>query len=349
MEHIETRNAPTFGALVISLDFAIHWGVRYRYPARGTYAASLVGVRRVVPEMLRVFEEFDVAATWATVGFLFARSREELRQFSPDVRPSYSDASLSPYNEEIGDSESDDPLHYAPSLIAAIRAAPRQEIGTHTFSHYYCQEPGQDREEFRADLASAAAIAHQHGIQLQSIVFPRNQHNPDYDDVLLSNGIRCFRGNTPGWMYSATLLKDGKGPLMRGGRLLNAYLPLSGLRTSRWDRLVQPTGLCNLPASLFLKPYSPRLRQLESIRVQRIASLIHRAAVSREIVHLYCHPHNFGGNLEGNISTLRAILATFARYRESHGMQSLSMAGVADVAGGLAERSAQRPALSVER
>jgi len=349
MEYIVTRKAPAFGALVISLDFAIHWGVRYRYPARGAYAASLAGVRRVVPEMLRVFEEFEVAATWATVGFLFARSRKELRQFSPVVRPTYVDATLSPYNEEIGDGEGDDPLHYAPSLIAAIQAAPRQEIGTHTFSHYYCQEPGQDREQFRADLASAATIAAQYGVRLRSIVFPRNQHNPEYDDVLRSIGIRCFRGNTPGWMYSATLLKDGKGPLMRGGRLLNAYVPLSGLRTSRWDRLVQSNGLCNLPASLFLKPFSPRLRQLESIRVQRIARLMHRAAVSREIVHLYCHPHNFGGYLEGNMSALRAILRTFARYRETHGMQSLSMGSVADIAGAFAEQSAPRPTLSVER
>ena len=60
------RKLPDFGAIVISLDFAIHWGVRYRYPADGTYAASLAGVRRVIREMLRVFEELNVAATWAT-------------------------------------------------------------------------------------------------------------------------------------------------------------------------------------------------------------------------------------------------------------------------------------------
>src|SRR5262245_62087431 len=276
---------PEFGAMVISLDFAIHWGVRYRYPAQGAYAASLIGVRQVVPEMLRIFEEFDVAATWATVGFLFARSRAELRRFSPALRPSYSDPALSSYNEDVGDGEGDDPLHFAPSLIAAIRDARKQEIGTHTFSHYYCQEPGQNREEFRTDLASAIAIAREHGIQLRSIVFPRNQHNAEYDDILWSAGIRCFRGNTPGWMYAATLLKDGKGAVMRGGRLLNAYVPLSGLRTSRWDALLEPNGLCNLPASLFLKPYSPALRHLESVRVQRIAGLIRRAAGSKEIVH----------------------------------------------------------------
>ena len=133
--------------------------------------------------------------------------------------------------------------------------------------------------------------------------------------------------------------------------LLNAYVPLSGLRTSRWQAMVQPSGLCNIPASLFLRPYSPRLRHLESLRVQRIAGLIHRAAVSREIVHFYCHPHNFGGHVEENMSTLRAILGTFSRYRESHGCIA-SMGGVAEIATALSDNGVHRPVRtdsSVER
>lgn len=331
--YVTMRKVPEFGALVVSLDFEIHWGVRYRFPAHGTYRANLLGVRRAVPELLRVFEEFDVAATWATVGFLFARSREELREFSPVVRPSYHDPGLSPYEEEVGDGEDDDPLHYAPSLIAAIRDTPRQEIATHTFSHYFCLEPGHDRDTFRADLASAIGIAQQHGIAFRSIVFPRNQHNAEYDDILWSAGIRCIRGNTLGWMNRATRVEETT-VLMRGGRLLNAYIPVGGAQTIPWHTLVQPNGLCNVPASLFLRPYSPLVRRLDPLRLQRIARLMQRAAVSREIVHLYWHPHNFGVHLEENISILRAILGTFARYRESHGMQSLSMSDVADIAAG---------------
>ncbi|MFL5639234.1 MAG: polysaccharide deacetylase family protein [Gemmatimonadaceae bacterium] len=323
---------PDFGALVISLDFAIHWGVRYRYPANTAYSARLANVRRVIPAVLRVFEEFDVAATWATVGFLFARSRDELYRFSPDVRPTYLNQAYSPYDEPVGESEDDDPLHYAPTLITAIRRTARQEVGTHTFSHYYCQEAGQDREAFRADLASAVGIAQAQGIQLRSVVFPRNQHNAAYDDLLVSAGIRCFRGNTPGWMYRSTLLSDGKSLTMRGGRVLNAYTPLSGRRTVPWHALPQPSGLCNLPASLFLRPYSARLRGLEPLRLRRIDRLMQRAAASNEIIHLYWHPHSFGPHLDANIAFLRQVLERFARYRRSHGMQSLSMIAAADAA-----------------
>jgi len=336
-----SRAVPDFGALVISLDFEIHWGVRYRYTPDGHYRANLLGVWQAVPEMLRQFEEFDVAATWATVGFLFAQSRDELLRFSPSVKPAYVDTSFGAYDEKIGNSEEDDPLHYAPSLIEAIAKSRRQEIATHTFSHYFCLEPGQDREAFRADIASATAIAEQRGIQFRSIVFPRNQHNAEYDGVLRDAGIRCIRGNTLGWMNRATRVEETTLP-MRIGRVLNAYMPVNGQPTLSWDGLVQPNGLCDVPASLFLRPYSPRLRRLDPLRVRRIAGLIRRAAVAREIVHLYWHPHNFGAHLPENIAILRAILEIFARYRDSHGLRSLSMAEVADIATGAVRRDAMR-------
>jgi hypothetical protein len=95
---------------------------------------------------------------------------------------------------------------------------------------------------------------------------------------------------------------------------------------------MQPNGLCNVPASLFLRPYSPRLRRLEPVRLSRIAGLLARAATAHEIVHIYWHPHNFGVFLDENLAMLRAILETFARYRESHGLQSLSMNEVAEIA-----------------
>ena len=89
---------PDFGALVISLDFELHWGVRDKCALDGPYRENLLGARRAIPLLLDLFEEFDVAATWATVGFLFARSRREREQFSPAVRPHYADARLDAYS-----------------------------------------------------------------------------------------------------------------------------------------------------------------------------------------------------------------------------------------------------------
>jgi peptidoglycan/xylan/chitin deacetylase (PgdA/CDA1 family) len=310
--------------MVISLDFEIHWGVRDIYPADGAYRANLLGVRDAVPAILALFREFGVAATWATVGFLFATSRDELRELSPAVRPAYRNPALSPYDEPLGLGEADDPLHFAPGLIEAVRATPLQEIATHTFSHYYCLEPGQSRQAFAADLESAVAIARRRGVRLRSIVFPRNQHNPAYEEVLANAGIRCFRGNP------RSAIHGSDGMMVRGARLVDAYSGVAGSRATRWTEVPQENGLFNVPASLFLRPYSPRLRLLEPVRLRAIVGRLQKAARAGEIFHLWWHPHNFGLYVDENLAMLRKVLEEFDRCRRSLGMRSMSMDDVVE-------------------
>jgi peptidoglycan/xylan/chitin deacetylase (PgdA/CDA1 family) len=320
------------GALIISLDLELHWGVRDITPAHGSYRQNLLGEWEVVPRLLTLFREYEVAATWATVGFLFARSRDELQAASPAVRPQYADGSLSPYSEQIGNSETDDLLHFAPSLIEAIRSTPRQEVATHTFSHYFCREPGQNREAFAADLKSARTIAEQRGVQIHSIVFPRNQHNPEYDDLLIDAGIICYRGNQHSWMYRAAGAA-GETPWKRAARLSDAYLNFSGPQTHRWENLVNGCGrICNLPASFFLRPFSPQFRHLQGLHFERIAQSMRRAAADAEVIHIWWHPHNFGINQQQNLDFLRRLLDEWARHHQTYGMQSMSMAEAARVA-----------------
>lgn len=316
------------GAFVVSLDVELHWGVRDHAPAHGAYRANLLGERRAVPALLALFREFGVSATWATVGFLFARSRGELERCSPAVRPAYADPALDPYGEPLGDGEDDDPLHFAPSLVEQIAAAPGQEVATHTFSHYYCLEPGQGRGAFAADLDAAVRIAAARGVALRSIVFPRNQHNPAYDDLLRGAGITCYRGAQTGWMYrpGAEALGTSR---VRAGRLADTYLPITGRETQPWDAVARPDGLCNVAASRFLRPYTPRLRAVEGLRLRRVTGGLRRAAERGEIFHLWWHPHNFGTHLDENLGFLRRVLEGFAALRDAHGMQSLTMAQTA--------------------
>ena len=71
------------GAIVLSLDFELHWGVRSTESADGDYRKSLINARSAVSKTLELFQEFDIAATWATVGMLFAETSELLSKFSP--------------------------------------------------------------------------------------------------------------------------------------------------------------------------------------------------------------------------------------------------------------------------
>lgn len=230
------------GAFVISLDFELRWGVRHRH-TNGAYDANHLGARLAIPRILALFTEFNVSATWATVGFLFARSRAERERFSPELRPKYANPAFSPYFDPTGDDEGNDPLHFADSLIKQISLTPRQELATHTFSHYFCLERGQTAATFRADLCAAQTIAAERGMRLTSIVFPRNQRNPTYDAVLLDSGITAYRGNPPSRRWCFADGAEGDRSAKRITRLLDAYVPLDGHNTTPWHDVVQPSRM----------------------------------------------------------------------------------------------------------
>lgn len=321
---------PGYGAFVISLDFELHWGVRDHEPPNGAYRPNLLGARKAIPRLLNLFERYDISATWAIVGFLFAQSREERRKFEPALRPCYYDTSLDPYVEPIGEGENDDPLHFAPSLIEQIRRCPKQEIATHTFSHHYCREPGQTVDTFKADLNSAIAIAADRGIRFRTLVFPRNQVNPQYAQAVLDAGIICYRGCEPGWMHRG-ITRQERTLGLRVARFADTYIDLSGRRIVRWDKIAEPSGLCNVRASRFLWPYRPGLKGLEETRLRRTIDQIKFAALEDAIFHIWFHPHNFGIHMEDSLQVLEAILRAFACARERYGMRSLSMGIVADI------------------
>ncbi len=317
------------GAFVISLDFELHWGVfDHVSPPNSPYVRNLLGEWQSVPAMLSVFKEKEIAATWATVGLLFAGTREEQERFRPQVMPEYRNSRLNPYLVPVGENESEDPIHFAASLIHQVRQTPRQEISTHTFSHYYCLEDGSTPAAFREDMHSAVAIAKQYDLPLESIVLPRNQVNPAYFPILRALGIRTYRGTESGWMYTAGDSAAANRRSARISRLLDSYTNISGPNLTQWTDCVQADGMVNIPSSRFLRPYSRKAASAEGLRLRRIAKGIEEAAETKSIYHLWWHPHNFGVNLAENIAFLRRILDVVARYRDSHGLQSLTMRDV---------------------
>ncbi|MDP9203650.1 MAG: hypothetical protein M3P26_17235, partial [Gemmatimonadota bacterium] len=170
----------------------------------------------------------------------------------------------------------------------------------------------------------AVRIAAARGIALKSIVLPRNQYNPAYEQILLDAGITAYRGNQPGWIYRPVAQRENN-RFVRAARLLDNYGDLVRNSGSSWDGLLNPNGMCNIPASFFLRPFSPSLARLEKLRYARITRTIGLAAERGRLVHIWWHPHNFGVNQENNLSFLRNILEYFSLMREQHGMRSLTM------------------------
>jgi len=318
-------NALKSPVLVISLDLELYWGVRDHLELND-YKDNILGVRKAVPALLKLFEQYGIHATWATVGFLFCRDRRELLASVPKAMPHYVEPRLSPYDSlaEVGEDESRDPFHYGSSLISAIASTPSQEIGTHTLSHYYCLEAGQNVAAFRADLEAAQKLAAQRGFDFKSIVFPRNQYSGGYLAICSELGITAYRGNESSWIYEGRSRKAEQ-PMRRALRLMDSYVNLTG------DNCFVPStnGICNIPSSRFLRPYSARLQWLEGLRLRRIINGLNKAAHNNKAYHLWWHPHNFGVDLEKNIEFLTKILVHFSALREKDGIESLNMGELA--------------------
>ena len=84
------------GIFTISLDFELYWGLIDQTSIEG-YQKNLIGVRKVVPALLNIFDEYSIHSTWATVGFLFFKNETELKENYPKLLPNYSQEILSPY------------------------------------------------------------------------------------------------------------------------------------------------------------------------------------------------------------------------------------------------------------
>ncbi|MFK2826908.1 polysaccharide deacetylase family protein [Bacillus sp. B190/17] len=318
------------GTFIISLDFELYWGV-HDVMSIEEYKENLLGARRAVPKLLEMFEEYHIHATWAAVGLLFFRTKQEMMQSLPKLRPRYQNRAFSAYEKMglLGDQEENDPYHFASSLIKKISNYKYQEIATHTFSHYYCLEEGQTEEEFEADLIAALNIGKEQGFSIKTIIFPRNQVNEKYLSICKKHGIISYRGNEKHMIYEPASFAAGNLPLKRIIRMADTYLNITGRHIYSAERAAS-TPLINLSSSRFLRPYHPNLKILDSLRLKRIKNSLTAAAKERKIYHLWWHPHNFGKNLEENMAFLKEIIEHYIMLKKTYGMEALNMAEAAE-------------------
>lgn len=321
------------GLLVLSLDFELHWGGFEKWPIKA-YSAYFDRTRRVIPRLLEAFAQSGVHCTWATVGILLHENRRSLGLALPDERPTYQMPALSAYHYietiGIGQGEADDPYHYAASLVRRVLQTPGQELGTHTFAHYYCNEAGQTTAQFRADLQAARASSALHDIAPRSLVFPRNQFNENYLRVCWEEGIRVVRSNPVDWFWKIDSTQ-GESYWKRLNRGMSAYLPVGSKNTYALSSLAYADGLpLLLPASRLFRPYRPKEYALNRLKVRRIQAELMQAAQNGEVYHLWWHPHNFGHHPEENMAQLADILNTWQQCSAQYGMQAAHMGGVYD-------------------
>lgn len=307
------------GIFTISLDFELFWGVR-DHRTLENYGENIRNVHQVVPRLLELFTQYNVHCTWATVGFLFFKEKQEMLSYLPAHRPGYYKKEYDPY-PYLEQNELENKYHFAPALIEQIKKTPGQEIGTHTFSHFYTLEKNTTIGQFKSDLQAAIKIAKERGIEINSIVFPRNQYSDEHIKACLQEGIKIYRGNELSGAYKP-ISRENEHIARKGIRFADAYINITG---NHCHPVPAPGDIINIPASRFLRPYKPKLKMFDNLKLSRIKQGIKFAADRGLIYQLWWHPHNFGKYMDENFSFLEKVLKVYQQLYLDGKIESLNL------------------------
>lgn len=313
------------GKLVISLDFELHWGF-FDTVSLDDCREQLAQVPKVIDTLIRLGDQYKVSITFATVGFLFAENKAELSPYLPNNKPRYSNDAVNSHLLLQNINSKDNSCYFAKSLVKKIKNHPLHEIGTHTFSHYYCHENGQDIVSFKDDIRAAIAIAKSLDIETHSIVFPRNQFYPDYIEFCETIGIETYRGNCWYNFNNDERQLALKEYILKMCRFVDSYINISGNNSYKLEQHnTQNSSIVNIPASRFLRPYTPAIKALKTLKLNRIKKSMTKAAKNNEVYHLWFHPHNFAKHTEENFKNLESIFKHFKELNQQYGFESNTM------------------------
>lgn len=277
---------------VVSIDIELAWGSfdRSGVETLGGYYAQ---EREIVTKLLKLLERYRISATWAVVGHLFLKScsREGPDSHNRVLQPDYSwypAGWLS--HDPFSDAESE-PFFYAPNMIDAILDSSQpKEIASHTFTHAILGDPECSREVALSQLAESRRVAKQKGVDLLSMVFPRN--SVGHLDVLWEQGFLSYRSMERSWYHERGI----SGRLNRLCHFIDRFLALSPPVYDELDCYQCAVGsrwLVDLPASMFYVPVAgPWSLVSISSRVNQARKGLAEAVKKKALFHLWFHPVN---------------------------------------------------------
>jgi peptidoglycan/xylan/chitin deacetylase (PgdA/CDA1 family) len=282
------------GTFILSLDTEIAWGTDMRDMLK--YAHCFESYRVILRRLIDLLDQYHIPTTWAIVGQVMLK---------PDDRRSLIMAS--PELDMVS-------WFHAPYVVEWIRAAKTpHEIGTHTFSHIYTDDPDTTQKVWEDELRDVVKLHRQLKLPaVRSIVYPRNQIK--YLDTLSKYGIIAYRG------IEGHRERERRGLAHLLNRALALPPPTYNLAACKVnDKLV------NLPASQFLLAYDGiRSRIPTASRVRQARLGMEQAARKNELYHLWFHPFNLGTSPR-MFDALEQILRIASTLREQGKLQILTM------------------------
>lgn len=300
-------NKPIF---IISIDVELAWGFA-QYPSHR--AVTLLEKdykkgRSAVDYLLRIFEKYEIPATWAIVGHLFLDHCECEDEMPHKDMPRFKEDW---YAVDPCTNIQRDPLYYGKEIVEKILSnRVEHEIGYHSFSHVPFSECS--REVAEAEIKEGMKLAKEFGITLKSFVYPENKIG--HVDILKENGFQIYRGESLACSNASQNF------------LAHA---INRIR----DRIIAPPtepkwmeGIFEIPSSMYFWDVTP----LQWTLVPRATRGIEKAIHTGTVFHLFLHDWNLACDpkLEKHLDRL---LRFVSRKRDEDKIQVLTMDGLASL------------------
>ncbi|MBI5570236.1 MAG: polysaccharide deacetylase family protein [Desulfomonile tiedjei] len=325
MHSLESRSVALDKAVfVISLDTELAWGSFDRDGLRA-YERYYSQVRSVVERLLVLFQRYGIRATWALVGHLFLRScsRDGADSHSHVLQPSYSWYPQGWLSQDPYSSVETDPFFYAPDVVEMILGSGKNhEIASHTFTHAILGDPECSRDVALSQLRESGRLAREKGLELTSLVFPRNSIG--HLDVLCELGYVSFRGLERNWFRKLNSTPIA-GRFCRYFDKLMAFTPPCYKEFTCYRKTAVQRWLFDLPASMFYPPFGGLWNLVGlSRRVEQAKKGVAQAVRNKALFHLWFHPFNLASSpllFEG----LEEVLASIDDQVQAGNLESLTM------------------------
>lgn len=306
------------GVLIISLDFEMMWGAIFNEKVKKGYLYRTEYIYEIIDGLLKLFKKYSIHATWAAVGAIACKDAREANLYAcSEIKDPYGTQKLKEFISQID--QRDYYRYFAPNLLQRILEVENQEIGTHTFSHFYYDEHDDAKTKVIPEILESVKVLEKISNQkIQTLVMPKNQVSSEMGEIMRQTNLRIIRGKQKSKRFNK------KNVFFRIARFADAYIPVCGSSTYSIKDIYRD-GLYNIRASCFWRTYYKKLGFLEPLKLHRIKKQMKYAAKKGEIFHIWFHPHNLSSDYKRNLRLLEIILSYYNELSMKYGMSSLNM------------------------
>ena len=290
---------------IISLDCEGKWGFADRIGLSHDQVLTHQNLHKAYDSILRTLADYNLKATFAFVAAFTLSEQDYLRQKIWFSERLFAGKNWLDHFKRQVEQENNTEGWFAPDIFVRVREHQQHEIATHGFTHLPFQESLTSRDAIEKELAGINAWATWQGLDIKTMVFPRNRVG--YTDLLVKAGIQAYRDMPlyfdmkPRW--AAEALKYIEGTVSQPHPKAASPLKIPGGSLMAFRRQYR------LPPNFMI--------------LKRWQAIIDHAVEHKQVAHLWMHPHNMINGLD-QAWLFREILKYAAGYIEKGQLHNLT-------------------------